>query len=72
MQIHKKDAEHRRHHCHAFHVEQDENEQYKDAGYFNSSALLHTVSDIEKEIDKITAHGQHNKSIELPEPGLGR
>ena len=70
MQVDKEDAEQGRDRRKAFLVEQDKDEQYKDAGYFDGSASRHAVHHVVKKVDQVAGHRQHNKSIELPEPGL--
>ena len=70
MEVDKKDAEEGRDRRKAFLVEQDEDEQYEDADYFNSGAVCHVVCQVVNEIDKIAAHGQHDKGVQPPEAGL--
>ena len=71
MQVDKKDAEEGRDRGKAFLVEQNEYEQYEDADYFDSGAAGHTICEVVNEVDKVAAHGQHDKGIQPPEAGLG-
>lgn len=70
MQVHEEDAEEGRDCREAFLVEQDEDGQYKDAGYFDRSAVHHAVGQVIEEIDKIAAHGHHDERVQPPEAGL--
>lgn len=70
MEVDKNDAEQGRDRRKAFQIEQNEDEQYEDAGYFNRGAVCHPIEEVVKEVDKIAAHGQHDKCVQFPEAGL--
>jgi len=48
-----------------------EKEQHGNPRYFDSGAAGHPVHQVVNEIDKVTAHGQDNKGVHLPETGMG-
>jgi len=70
MQVDKEDAEQGRDGRETFQVEENEDKQYKDANYFNSGAMHHTIRDVINKIDEVATHGHNDERIEPPEAGL--
>ena len=71
MRIDKDDTKHLRRLEKPLDVEQHKPKQHKDPRHLDHGALHHSIRYIKKGIDKVTAHCQHNKGIELPESGPG-
>jgi hypothetical protein len=71
VEVDKKNAQQGWYRREAFQVEQDEEEQYDDARYFDGGTACHPVGDVIEKIDEVAGHSQHNEGIELPESGFG-
>ena len=71
MQVDKEDAEQGGDDREAFQDEEDEGKQDKDADYFNSGAVHHSIRDVINKIDKVAAHVYYDERIHSPEAGLG-